>query len=178
METTAAVRNTSRRRANQLQVTVSSSCRSRPLPISVVACALLNILRLNIIVTVFFNPLFFFKKVQSSIGLEATGEQLHLCLLFSKYSRAECYPNSRSNHGFSSEGSEFYWVRNTYSLPACFRSSKSGVLDYLIYRVACAGLRSLPRWCPTTASVSLHPSSTPQGRQRYQVVALALQLHL
>ena len=28
METTAAVRNTSRRRASQLQVTVSSSCRS------------------------------------------------------------------------------------------------------------------------------------------------------
>nr|XP_020185913.1 uncharacterized protein LOC109771629 [Aegilops tauschii subsp. strangulata] len=48
------------------------------------------------------------------------------------------------------------------------RSSKSGVLDCMIYWVACAGRRSLPRWCPTVASVSLHPSSTPQGRLRYQ----------
>ena len=48
----------------------------------------------------------------------------------------------------------------------------------MIYWVACAGHRSLPRWCPTAASVSLHPSSTPQGRPRYHDVVVALLLHL
>ncbi|XBJ22182.1 hypothetical protein VPH35_000612 [Triticum aestivum] len=94
METTAAVRNTSRRRANQLQVTVSLSCRSRPLPISVVTCALVHILQLKYYCNSLLQPIVFIQKVQSSIGLEATGEQLNLCLLFSKYSRAECYRNS------------------------------------------------------------------------------------
>ncbi|XBH77021.1 hypothetical protein VPH35_103563 [Triticum aestivum] len=104
----------------------------------------------------------FLQKVQSFIGLRRTQLIVQSC----------------SNSDFSSEGSEFYWVRNMYNLSGCFRSSKSGVLDCMIYWVACAGHRSLPRWCPTAASVSLHPSSTPQGRPRYHVVVVALLLHL
>ena len=94
----------------------------------------------------------FLQKVQSSIGLRRTQLIVQSC----------------SNRDFSSEGSEFYWVRNMYNLSGWCRASKSGVLECMIYWVACAGRRSLPRWCPTAASVSLHPSSTPQGRQRYQ----------